>query len=244
MDYGIIPVVRLYGKDNVVPVASRKFGVVRGSRCYCMWYKRCKCYDGQTTRAVQYAPRIGAMLSQAEYNEAGQPGDVPPGTVATVAAFREGNTLAASQRTLAMLIVAMLALGLVKAVSPYRSHWQWMVSSDWLADFHAYKEPEIRHRELVRDSLGFYVHPDTWSRNIQLLDRGHEFVTNLLFFVNLPATYCRYRFRGSDYTTGEKPLHPHHQTASAALSIVRHNSSRKSVRYQTACNRYSHLPND
>jgi len=137
----------------------------------------------------------GDALSGTEYAEAGFLGDVPPGTAAAEIAADGRATVRASLTVLAVYLAAALALGLLKDASPrHRARWLWMVGSDWLSDMDAYKEPELRPLRTVRDARGYYVHPVTGSRDIRLLDRGQEFVANLLFFVNLPATLCRYYY--------------------------------------------------
>lgn len=187
------------GSDTSPPGvrASRKFGAIRGSRCYCLWHRRCECHRPAAGPPHAY----GDAMSNAEYAAAGFVGDVPPGTAADEMAALNRATVAASLTILAAYVSAALLLGLVKAASPrYRGHWLWMVNSDWLTAMHAYKEPELRPLRMVRDARGYYVHPVTGSRNIRLLDGGQEFVTNLLFFVNLPATLCRHYGMRFDYS--------------------------------------------
>lgn len=181
---------------------SREFGVVRGCHCYCLWHRRCKCYPEQRSGPFVYSGYKSHTLSQAEYNGAGFLGDVPPETAATAVAILDRDTVAVSFAVLFVYLAVALSLGLLKALSPYRSHWLWMVSSDWLSELNAYKEPELLPCALVRDERGYYLHPYTKSRNIRLFGRGQEFVYNLLFFVGLPSMICRYYIRSSDYSTG------------------------------------------
>ncbi|XP_060837066.1 uncharacterized protein LOC132919452 isoform X1 [Rhopalosiphum padi] len=177
-----VATVRLYTEHAAdVAVASRKCKVVRGSGCYCLWHRRCKCYQAESPCAAG-----GRSLSQAQYTGAGFLGDVPPRTAIAEEAVHDRNTLVASLIFLIGYLAAALVLGLLKAVSPYRSHWLWTVD---LGKRHldAYKEPELRTCPVVRDDHGYCVHPITKSRHIRLLDRGQEFVTNALFFVSLPT---------------------------------------------------------
>ncbi|XP_029347403.1 uncharacterized protein LOC115034466 [Acyrthosiphon pisum] len=88
-------------------------------------------------------------------------------------------------------LVVALTLGLLKAVSPFSSHWLWMVGSG-KRQLDAYKEPELRPCPVIRDDHGYCVHPKTKSRHIRLLNSGEEFITNTLFFVCLPTTVCRW----------------------------------------------------
>lgn len=187
-------------------LASRTFGAVRGSRCYCSWYRRCICISctaGGSCSARPFSGRCGTSdaLSQAEYSRAGFAGDVPPGraTPAATAAARDRETLASSLALLAAYALAALSLGLLKALWPrHRDRWLWLVSAGWKTELDAYKEPELRSCRLVCDDRGYYVHPDTGSRNVRLLDGGRRFVVNLLFFMSAPrmlylyglSTYC------------------------------------------------------
>lgn len=181
---------------------SRKFGVVRGCRCYCLWHRRCKCYSPeQRSRPFIYGGYKSHTLSQAEYNEAGFLGDVPPETAATTVAILDRDTVVVSFTVLSVYLAVALSLGLLKALSPYRSHWLWMISADWLSEMYAYREQELLPCAMIRDDHGYYVHPYTKSRNIRLFGRGQEFVYNLLFFVSLPSMVCRYYVTSSDYST-------------------------------------------
>jgi len=188
--------------DDACPeaaVASRKFRAVRGSRCYCSWHRRCGCY-GRATVSPRGAGD-GDTLSQAEYNGAGFLGDVPPDRAPAVAAARDRDTVLGSLELLSAFAAVALLLGLLKALWPrYRAHWLWMVNSNWLFELDAYKEPELRPCRLIRDDHGYYVHPVTGSRNIRLLDCGQEFIINVLFFLNLPATLCLYYGRSARYS--------------------------------------------
>jgi len=179
--------VRLY-IDHVSTVAlvSRKFKVVRGSGCYCLWHSRCKCYQSES----QYTTG-GRSLSQAEYTDAGFLGDVPPRGAVAQGAVRDWDTLVASLVLCIGYLVVALTLGLLKAVSPFSSHWLWIVGSG-KRQVDVYKEPELRPYSVIRDDHGYCVHPKTKSRNIRLMDSGEEFITNTLFFVCLPTTVCRW----------------------------------------------------
>jgi len=179
--------VRLYiDHTSNVALASRKFKVVRGSSCYCLWHRRCKC-----NQAESQCTTGDKLLSQAEYTGAGFLGDVPPRAAVVLVSVRDWSTLIASLVLLVVYLVVALALGLLKAVSPYRSHWLWMVRSGkrYLDE---YKEPELKSHKMTRDKHGYYVHPTTESRHIRLMDSGQEFVTNVLFFVSLPTMVCRW----------------------------------------------------
>jgi len=131
-------------------------------------------------------------LSQAEYADAGFLGDVPPRAVVAQRTVRNWDTLVASLVFLTGYLVAALVLGLLKAVSPYSSHWLWMTVGSGKRNLDAYKEPELRPRSVIRDARGYCVHPITKSRHIRLLDSGQEFIANALFFVSLPTAVCRY----------------------------------------------------
>lgn len=186
--------VRLYDMVVAAVVAFRKFGVVRGSRCYCLWHRRCECYrdDLRTGRPHQLSGTTTTTLAQSEYNDAGMRGDVPPGTVAAMVAALDRDTVGASFMLLAAFMTVAVALGLAKELSSYRSHWLWMMNKDWLSEVNEYKEPELALYPLKQDHRGYYVHPVTGSRNIRLFDRGQEFIMNLLFFVNLPVMIFLY----------------------------------------------------
>lgn len=178
--------MRLYDDNTTaIAVASRKFEVVRGSGCYCQWHRRCKCYDAESSFV---AP--SHMLSQAEYTEAGFLGDVPPRTAIAEVAAQERDTLVVSMMLLIVYLVVAVAMGLLKAMSPYRSHWLWMFGGSDIRQLDAYKEPELRPCRVVQDDSGYYVHPVTKSRNVRLMNRCQEFAINALFFVNLPITVC------------------------------------------------------
>lgn len=178
--------MRLYiDHTSTVALASRKFKVVRGSSCYCLWHRRCKCYQAESQCTTG-----DRLLSQAEYTSAGFLGDVPPRAAVFLVSVRDWSTLIASLVLLIVYLVVALALGLFKAVSPYSSHWLWMVRSG-KRHLDEYKEPELRLSTVIRDEHGYYVHPITKSRNIRLMDSGQEFVTNVLFFVSLPTTVCQ-----------------------------------------------------
>lgn len=158
-----------------------------------MWRARCECYGPYSGRP---RARGRSALGQTEYNGAGFPGDVPPGTAADAVAARDRNTVSTSLRLLAGFAAVAIALGLAKAASPYRSHWLWMVPSDCPSPaLDEYKEPDIRLYRVVRDECGYCVHPTTKSRNIRLFDRPREFAVNAVFFFNLPATLCWYSQR-------------------------------------------------
>lgn len=186
--------VQLYAENAAAAaVASRKFKAVRGSGCYCLWHRRCKCYQTESPCTAG-----GRSLSQAQYTAAGFLGDVPrPPRTAFVEkeCVVDHDELIASLLLLAGFLAAALVLGLLKAVSPYRAHWLWMIFGKRRLD--AYKEPEFDASPVVRDERGYCVHPTTMSRNIRLLDRGREFVTDLLFFVVLfAATVYRHGYSG------------------------------------------------
>ncbi|CAH1724781.1 uncharacterized protein LOC114120494 [Aphis gossypii] len=181
--------VQLYAENAAATaVASRKFKAVRGSGCYCLWHRRCKCYQTESPCTAG-----GTLLSQAQYAAAGFLGDVPrpPRTAFVVverdeeAAVVDHDELIVSLLVLVGLLAAALVLGLLKAVSPYRAHWLWIIFGDRRLD--AYLEPELNASPVVRDERGRCVHPATASRNVRLLDRGREFVANSLFFVCLLA---------------------------------------------------------
>jgi len=180
--------VRLYIDHNsAVALVSRKFKTVRGAGCYCLWHKRCKCYQTES----QYTTTGGRSLSQTEYTGAGFLGDLPPMAAVAQGTVRSWDTLVASLVLMIGYLVVALTLGVLKAVSPFRSHWLWMTGSS-KRQVDVYKEPELRHFPVIRDNHGYCVHPKTKSRNIQLLDGGKEFVTNALFFVSLPTTLCQW----------------------------------------------------
>jgi len=130
-------------------------------------------------------------LSQAEYTGAGFLGDVPPRAAVARGAVRGWDTLVASLVFLIGYLMVALTLGLLKAVSPFSSHWLWMVGSG-KRQMDVYKEPELRPFPVIRDDQDYCVHPITKSRHIRLLDSGKEFITNTLFFVTLPTTVCRW----------------------------------------------------
>lgn len=130
-------------------------------------------------------------MSQAEYTGAGFLGDVPPGGAVAEEAARGWDTLVASLVFCTGYLVVALTLGLLKAVSPFSSHWLWMVGSG-KRQLDVYKEPELRPCPVIRDDRGYCVHPKTKSRHIRLLDAGEEFIANALFFVCLPTTVCRW----------------------------------------------------
>lgn len=193
-------IVQLYAENAAAAaaVASRKFKAVRGSGCYCLWHRRCKCY-----RTESPCTAGGTPLSQAQYTAAGFLGDVPrpPGTAYVVVVEEEEEAvvdhdeLIVSLLLLVGLLAVALVLGLLKAVSPYRVHWLWIVFGNRRLD--AYLEPELNASPVVRDERGYCVHPATVSRDIRLLDRGREFVANSLFFVCLfAAAAYRYEFFG------------------------------------------------
>ncbi|CAI6365066.1 unnamed protein product [Macrosiphum euphorbiae] len=171
---------------STVALVSRKFKVVRGSGCYCLWHRRCKCYQSES----QY-PTGGRSLSQAEYTGAGFLGDVPPRGAVAEDAVRGWDTLVASLVLCIGYLYVALTLGLLKAMSSFSSHWLWIVGSG-KRQLVVYKEPELRPCPVIRDDHGYCVHPITKSRNIRLLDRGEEFIANTLFFVCLPTTVCRW----------------------------------------------------
>lgn len=172
-------------------MAHRKFNVVRGFRCYCLWRARCECYGPYSERPRVPVRSAASPLTQAEYNGAGFLGDAPPGTAADQVAARDRDTVSVSLTLLAGFAAVAVALGLAKAASPYRSHWLWMVPSDYRSsELNRYNEPDIQLYEVVRDECGYYVHPVTGTRNIQIFSRCHELVVNALFFFNLPATLC------------------------------------------------------
>lgn len=179
--------VRLYiDHTSAVALVSRKFKTVRGAGCYCLWHKRCKCYHTES----QYTTG-GRSLSQMEYTGAGFLGDLPPMAAVAQGVVRGWNTLVASLVLMIGYLVVALTLGMLKAVSPFRSYWLWMVGSS-KRQVDVYKEPELKQFPVIRDDHGYCVHPKTMSRHIQLMDGGKEFITNTLFFVSLPTTLCQW----------------------------------------------------
>jgi len=185
--------VRLYiDHTSTVALASRKFKAVRGSGCYCLWHRRCKCYQAESQCTIG-----DRLLSQAEYTSAGFLGDVPPRSAVVLLAVRDWDTLIASLVLLVVYLVVALILGLLKAVSPYSSHWLWMVRSG-KRHLDKYKEPALRPCTMILDEHGYYVHPITKSRHIRLMDSSQEFVTNVLFFVSLPTMVCRWCYNWSN----------------------------------------------
>lgn len=184
-------------------VASRKFGAARGSRCYCSWHRRCSCHDdsGDDNNAGRLIAKTRSgsnVLSQSEYGRAGFRGDTPPGLTYAEIADGHKNVLPGSLELLGAYAVIVLTIGLIKAIWPrYRSHWLWMVTSNWLSEMRAYREPELRPCRLIRDGDGYYIHPVTRSRNIRLMNVGQQFVINVLFFIILPIAFCLYRRRKS-----------------------------------------------
>lgn len=187
--------VRLYiDHTSAVALVSRKFKTVRGAGCYCLWHKWCKCYHTES----QYTAG-GRSLSQMEYTGAGFLGDLPPMAAVAQGIVRGWNTLVASLVLMIGYLVMALTLGMLKAVSPFRSYWLWMVGSS-KRQVDVYKEPELKQFPVIRDDHGYCVHPKTMSRHIQLLDGGKEFITNTLFFVSLPTTLCQWCYnRTNDY---------------------------------------------
>ncbi|XP_025194525.1 LOW QUALITY PROTEIN: hapless 2-like [Melanaphis sacchari] len=211
-----VATVRLYANQTAATtataVASRKFKIVRGSGCYCLWHRRCKCYQ-----TVSPCTTGGRSLSQAQYTAAGFLGDVPPRTAVAEEAVRDRDTLVASLVLLIGYLAVALVLGLLKGMSPYRSHWLWIVGPG-KRHLDAYKEPELRACPVTRDDRGYCVHPVTRSRHIRLLDRGQEFVANALFFVSLPtaAVYQAYCNLTSDCCFQAQELHSSYSTALSA----------------------------
>lgn len=203
-------VVRLYDdapdclNATTPPLAIREFGAVRGSRCYCSWHLRCVCYAcsaGGLCAARPFVDGVGGstkVLSQSEYGAAGFLGDVSPDRAVPAAEAAADDwyweTLVASLVLLTVHASAALSLGLLKALWPrYRDRWLWLTVSMRYFELDAYKEPELRLHRLVRDDLGYYVHPVTGSRNIRLLDDGRRFVFNTMFFLAAPIFLYLYK---------------------------------------------------
>ncbi|XP_066154847.1 uncharacterized protein [Euwallacea fornicatus] len=49
-----------------------------------------------------------------------------------------------------------------------------------------YQEPELAHRIVCYDALGWPVHPDTGERTVRILPIKTEFFLNLIFFLAYP----------------------------------------------------------
>ncbi|VVC27276.1 Hypothetical protein CINCED_3A020191 [Cinara cedri] len=197
-----IAIMCLYTVDCIGPavVAYRKFGVIRGCRCYCLWRARCECYGPHfgRIRVLNRSP-----LTQFEYNEAGFLGDALPCKAADEFATLARDIVSGSLGLLVTFVAVTITLGLAKAASPYRSHWLWIVPSNYPSSkMDVYKELELKLCTVVRDEWGYCVHPITKSRNIRLFDRFREFVMNVVFFFNLPVTFWWY-LRSAKYSREE-----------------------------------------
>ncbi|XP_063634410.1 uncharacterized protein LOC134805054 [Cydia splendana] len=163
-------------------VAVRDALIKKSDHCYCVWHCDCICYGDN--------PRLPCReMSAARQDAAGLP--ARRGARFT----RSCHYVDVTTINIAVVIIGVIGMllflgvlkGLLGLVWPRAGLW----GLDWVLEeprpIDRYRERCLRARQVVYDSKGWPVHPDTGKRTVRVVSLPVEFILNVVFFMVIPG---------------------------------------------------------
>ncbi|XP_061711308.1 uncharacterized protein LOC133520700 isoform X2 [Cydia pomonella] len=163
-------------------VAVRDAVIKKGDHCYCVWHCDCICYGDN--------PRLACReMSAARQDAAGLPAR-RGARFARACHYADVTTI-----NIAVVIIGVIGMllflgvlkGLLGLVWPRAGVW----GLDWILEepkpIDRYREHCLRTRQVVYDTKGWPVHPDTRKRTVRVVSLPVEFMLNVVFFMVTPG---------------------------------------------------------